>query len=593
MLLPNLSQLLSFSSSSSTAAVLFGGQTAQNVGSLFGGLGAGAESLGAEGNLFSGLLDDILGDMGLNTSANITETLAAAKNQEKATEAEGAEQAERAELALLQVTQIVTVVYEEFSLLQASDAHFDDLNSAEALSAAYQQLGMSAEEADSRAARLTIMFMMLDDRLTTADLIGSLDGQLGSQPIAATQQRAFIKIEQTIQAFSIASTGSHGQLSSLLEKGQGLLSGVALTSLRGAEGQAIIENLGVTPSGQAAAPTLEGGLFGRVNEIFNRLANKAAEHPEGQQLAAQLQQIATATQNISNQVVQDGGLVSLQNTSLQKATLELTPQSAPQQAIAAEIAAEISENQALPSAERARDVAAEGANLGRSANERATDKTADTSNRQANGVGSKPPALPEPAVPSYVVRPSAEGGVEVVDPQTGQVLQTSTATTSQTSPQAGEATLAQSRGLETAQQVRLAQQVRVHVRTLAGHNGGQIVVGLNPKELGRVQVRLEITEGTVRGAITVQRADVAEAISRDIRALEQALQDVGLELAKEGIAIQLENHAAGSNGSKNEAEQQTGTAFASTNKEAQTFDAESEKGGSRWVSPDRLLDVDA
>ena len=585
MLLPNVSQLLSFTTASASFSGLSGAGTAQGLGGLFEGLGTGAEAMSTQNGLFGGLLGGILGEMGLNTA----QSTAQSTTQDVA---QGV--AENAEFALLQVTQIVTVVYEEFSLLQASGAEFDNLNSAEALSAAYQQLGMTEADANSRAARLTIMFMVLDGRLTTADLIGSLDGQLGSQNIGVAQQRAFIQIEKTIQAFSLASVGSQGQVSGLLEKGQGLLSGVSIASLRGAEGQAVVESLGLDTGAKTSAENFDGGLFGRVNEIFTRLADKAAQHPEGQQLAAQLQQIATATQAISNQVVQDGGLTGLQNVNLQKITSEPNPQSEPPQATQQAIAAEIAEEQPLPATERAREVAAEEANLGRSANERATDKTAgkaaDAPNGQANSL-TKPPVLPEPAAPTYVVRPSAEGGVEVVDPQTGQILQTSTSSASPNSPQTGEAALAQSRGLETAQQVRLAQQIRVHVRTLAGHNGGQIVVGLNPKELGRVQVRLEITEGTVRGAITVQRADVAEAISRDIRALEQALQDVGLELAQEGIAIQLENHASGSHSNENEAKPKNGTPFASTSKEA-LLESQGQQE-SRWVNPDRLFDVEA
>ena len=55
MLLPDLSQLLSFSSSSSGFAGLFGAQTGTGeIGSLFGGLGTGAEGIGQSG-LFGGL----------------------------------------------------------------------------------------------------------------------------------------------------------------------------------------------------------------------------------------------------------------------------------------------------------------------------------------------------------------------------------------------------------------------------------------------------------------------------------------------------------------------------------------------------------
>lgn len=579
MMIPDLSQLLSFSPSATGFGGLFGAQTASQGGGLFGGLMG--EGVSGEGSLFGNVLSSMLGESGL------VETLSAAEELNL----EELENSEEAELAIIQVTQVVTVVYEEFTMLSSSGVNFDDLNSVDSLSAAYQQLGMSQEEADSRATRLTVMFMLLDNRISTADLVAGLS----TDQIAVKQQRTFIQIEQSIQAFSVASVGSSGQLSSLLAEGQNLMNG----GLSDAELQAALAGAGEVQSDAdlALASTdgenpLEGNLFGRVSEIFNKLADRASQHPEGKQLAAQLQEIAQATQNISDKVVKDGGL-----PNVQKALETPTLQSNSQQAVQAQIA----EDRPLPSAKaereiqanaRAQEVAADEANLGKGAGDKPADAARNNTAMVGNG---RPQALPEPPVPTFVMRPTADGGVEVVDPATGEVIQSSQGNLANGSnAQAADGPMAQSRGLETAQQVRLAQQVRVHVRTLAAHNGGQIVVNLNPKELGRVQVRLEIEEGVVKGAITVQRPDVAESIAKDMRALEQALADVGLELAQDGIAIQLENHSAGdSNSQDSEGKRQTGTGFADTSSEALSGAVDGEESAGRWMNPDRLLDVEA
>jgi len=131
MMIPDLSQLLSFSPSATGFGGLFGAQTASQGGGLFGGLMG--EGVSGEGSLFGNVLSGMLGESGL------VETLSAAEELNL----EELENSEEAELAIIQVTQVVTVVYEEFTMLSSSGVNFDDLNSVDSLSAAYLQLGMS------------------------------------------------------------------------------------------------------------------------------------------------------------------------------------------------------------------------------------------------------------------------------------------------------------------------------------------------------------------------------------------------------------------------------------------------------------------
>ncbi len=586
MIIPDIAQLLQLPSN-------------VNVGnSLFGGGLLGESELEQPVDINS-LFNSILGEvLGVPTTEDAELLDAQPLSKEEQAQAD----------AVAQITQIITVVYEEFSLLSNSNINFENLNSIEALSAAYQELGMDPEEANSRAVRLTVMFLLLDDRISTSDMLASLDApqELGIQ---ARHQQAFVHIEQTIQAFSSASIGANSDLSSLIRQGDSLLNSPQLLNtpslLSDAEFKEIISelkgaNLDLEAPVKVNNNTDKVGevISSRISDIFSALSERAAQLPNGEQLGKQLADIAAATQRVSQQVIDDGGLLEanqLQKLPVQEVVIKQPqPQSQPQTSAQAQanVQAQIVDERPLPNIKPARSNATET-----SAAEVKNSEGIVRNNGTANPTSIRELALAEPPVPTYVVRPAQDGGVEVVNPNTGEVVQISTTSQnsqSSSAPQASENALAQSRGLETAQQARLAQQVRVHVRTLANHGGGQIVVGLNPPELGRIQVRLEIIKGSVKGAITVQRPEVAENIARDMRSLELALQDAGLSLDKDGISIQLENNAnGGEQNSKESHNTNNGTSLASKSMQdisAQDVDLDT---AAQWVSPDRLLDVKA
>ena len=624
----------------STNGGLFGLQGQNMAGGL--GMGPGKGEGLDGGGMFAGLVQNLFAEGGLEglgmkisdaaqgegLGPLSAEGLAALKNSEGEVE----------QGAIVQITQIITVVYQEFTLLSGAGVNFEGLDNAQELAAAYQQLGMPPEEASSRAARLTIMMLVMDNRISMSDLLSGITDpqQLGLQE---KHQSAFIHIEQTIQKFSVASTGGGLSLADAIRDGGPLpygMNGGMNDGMNGADnGQkasAILASLSdkITLNGKAAENGLAqntrngeagnglatarsengflSGAMGRMESILNALATEAAKQPDGADLAKQLEQMAGAVKRISDQAVNDGGLkqleanlplnqsqskaqdASIQNLAGQKAQREITAQADADQAqkVQENIKAQVAERQSLPEGE--------GNRLERSAGLPPRSQGSENAASRANaGLISREPALAEPQTPTYVVRASAGGGVEVVNPDTGEVIQPGNPgqnpASQNFSSNTGEAGMAQSRGLENAMQARLARQVSVHVRNLAGHGGGQIVVGLNPPELGRVQVRLEIMEGHVKGAITVQRPDVAETIARDMRALETAFQDMGLNLGEEGISIQLEQNPADQENENNNNEQNgSGTRLASNEAGEQIEDDQNEQ---QWVNPDRLLDVQA
>lgn len=94
-----------------------------------------------------------------------------------------------------------------------------------------------------------------------------------------------------------------------------------------------------------------------------------------------------------------------------------------------------------------------------------------------------------------------------------------------------------------ARQADIASQVNVKVRSLAANGGGSVKLMINPPELGEMEIRLEISNRTVKGQIIVQTQEVADQLARDLRVLQQGLADAGLNLGEEGFTFILQQDA--------------------------------------------------
>ncbi len=76
-------------------------------------------------------------------------------------------------------------------------------------------------------------------------------------------------------------------------------------------------------------------------------------------------------------------------------------------------------------------------------------------------------------------------------------------------------------------------------------NGSRVFgIRLDPAELGRVDIRLELSHtNRVHATLTVERGDTLAEMQRSTRELERALNDAGLELAEDGLTFQLSEGA--------------------------------------------------
>jgi flagellar hook-length control protein FliK len=135
----------------------------------------------------------------------------------------------------------------------------------------------------------------------------------------------------------------------------------------------------------------------------------------------------------------------------------------------------------------------------------------------------------------------------------------------------------------------VASQVNIQMRQLIGQGGGQVNFRLDPPELGEVDVQLQISKGTVKGTIIVQSMEVAEQLARDLRLLQESLQEAGLNLSEEGLQFKLKDDQPDSErrqsegGSKGDGDDDI---------ESDSIAADSDAGRQKgWVKPDALVDV--
>ena len=84
------------------------------------------------------------------------------------------------------------------------------------------------------------------------------------------------------------------------------------------------------------------------------------------------------------------------------------------------------------------------------------------------------------------------------------------------------------------------QQIAVNIAKAIQGGTDRIIIQLKPAALGRVEVRLEVTaDGRVQAVVTADRPETLEALQRDARGLERALQDAGLRTDSNSLSFNL------------------------------------------------------
>ena len=83
--------------------------------------------------------------------------------------------------------------------------------------------------------------------------------------------------------------------------------------------------------------------------------------------------------------------------------------------------------------------------------------------------------------------------------------------------------------------------VEIASKALAGKN--RFEIRLDPPELGRIHVRLDVdSSGQITSHVVADRSDTLDLLRRDAPSLERALQDAGLKTSNNGLQFSLRDH---------------------------------------------------
>jgi hypothetical protein len=86
----------------------------------------------------------------------------------------------------------------------------------------------------------------------------------------------------------------------------------------------------------------------------------------------------------------------------------------------------------------------------------------------------------------------------------------------------------------------VANQISVHIQRAILDGQDRIRIRLNPVELGRIDVKLELGhDGRLQAAIGAERHETLELLQRDARTLERALQDAGFKTDQQNFSFDL------------------------------------------------------
>jgi flagellar hook-length control protein FliK len=103
------------------------------------------------------------------------------------------------------------------------------------------------------------------------------------------------------------------------------------------------------------------------------------------------------------------------------------------------------------------------------------------------------------------------------------------------------------------------EQLAVEIATRANKGERRFDIRLDPPELGRIDVRLEIdSKGNTTARLIVERAETLDMLQRDARGLEKALQNAGLKTDAGGLQFSLQQDQQMQQGQHNHAPEMRG-----------------------------------
>jgi flagellar hook-length control protein FliK len=88
------------------------------------------------------------------------------------------------------------------------------------------------------------------------------------------------------------------------------------------------------------------------------------------------------------------------------------------------------------------------------------------------------------------------------------------------------------------------EQVAVQIKKAIGEGADKINIKLQPANLGKVEVRMEIgKDGILTASVIAEKPETLELLQRDVRGLEKVLQEGGLKTDSQSFNFSLKEHA--------------------------------------------------
>ena len=104
------------------------------------------------------------------------------------------------------------------------------------------------------------------------------------------------------------------------------------------------------------------------------------------------------------------------------------------------------------------------------------------------------------------------------------------------------------------------EQIAVQIQNAMKNGSSRLTVDLQPAELGRVEIKLEVDKDkNVSAQVVVDRPATLDLLQRDAKALERALQDAGLQTGQGSLSFSLRD-TGGQGGGYGQAERGGGSA---------------------------------
>lgn len=162
------------------------------------------------------------------------------------------------------------------------------------------------------------------------------------------------------------------------------------------------------------------------------------------------------------------------------------------------------------------------------------------------GLAPAPQPAPQPAIPNAAAQQAqlatavrADGGGQSSQPFADPIA-SGQANNSQQSAQRAQRAEAPQPPRPPVPPQEVTNQVAVQIKKAIGQGNDQIRIQLKPAELGRVDVRLEVTDsGRAVAIVSAERPETLDLLQRDAAGLRQALQDAGLSTDSNSLSFNL------------------------------------------------------